>query len=291
MRLMNSMKSIKMTFTDKWTDELKAKFDELEFRPRLEIFHCNRDKASNIYLKNKLNYAKKLGIKVFVKKPKTATELYDLMLNNDNQHWPDQVMLQQPAPKDMVSMFKHQLNNDADNELDVEAVNQKHQLKLMQSAMKGNGNVDDLLLPCTVAGNFKLIDEYLPGFSYDGKVALVIGRSEITGTPMAEVLESLNCTVIKANSRTKNLDELCNIADIIVSCVGKPDLVQTCKHGAVLIDDGVSLVKGHQHGDISKSCWNNALAYTPWVGATGKATVHCLFENLYKNEKKIEDWC
>lgn len=285
------MKPIKMTFTDKWTDELKAKFDELEFRPRLEIFRCNRDKATSIYLKNKINYAKKLGIKVFVKKPKTATELYGLMLNNDNQHWPDQVMLQQPAPKDMVSMFKHQLNNDADNELDVEAVNQKHQLKLMQSAMKGNGNIDNMLLPCTVAGNLKLIDEYLPGFSYDGKVALVIGRSEITGTPMAEVLESLNCTVIKANSRTKNLDELCNIADIIVSCVGKPNLVKTCKHGAVLIDNGVSLVKGHQHGDISKNCWSNALAYTPWVGATGKATVHCLFENLYKNEKKIEDWC
>lgn len=280
-----------MTFTDKWTDELKAKFNKLEFRPRLEIFHCNHDKATSIYLKNKLNYAKKLGIKVFVKKPKTATELYDLMLNNDNQHWPDQVMLQQPAPKDMVSMFKHQLNNDADNELDVEAVNQKHQLKLMQSAMKSNGNIDNMLLPCTVAGNLKLIDEYLPGFSYDGKVALVIGRSEITGTPMAEVLESLNCTVIRANSRTKNLDELCNIADIIVSCVGKPDLVKTCKYGAVLIDDGVSLVKGHQHGDISKGCWEDALAYTPWVGATGKATVHCLFENLYKNEKKIEDWC
>lgn len=275
-----------MTFTDKWTSELKEKIDELEFRPKLEIFHCNHDKATSIYLKNKVNYAKKLDVEVSVKQPKTATELYDLMLINNNQSWPNQVMLQQPASKDMIDMFKHQLNSDFENELDVEAVNQKHQLQLKQSAMRGTGNYDNLLLPCTVAGNLKLIDEYLPGFSYDGKVALVIGRSEIVGTPMAEVLESLNCTVIKANSRTKNLDELCNIADIIVSCVGKPNLVKTCKHGAVLIDDGVSLVKGHQHGDISKSCWDNALAYTPWVGATGKATVHCLFENLYKNESK-----
>lgn len=280
------MKPIKMTFTDKWTSELKEKIDELEFRPKLEIFHCNHDKATSIYLKNKVNYAKKIDVEVSVKQPKTATELYDLMLINNNQSWPNQVMLQQPASKDMIDMFKHQLNSDFENELDVEAVNQKHQLQLKQSAMRGTGNHDNLLLPCTVAGNLKLIDEYLPGFSYDGKVALVIGRSEIVGTPMAEVLESLNCTVIKANSRTKNLDELCNIADIIVSCVGKPNLVKTCKHGAVLIDDGVSLVKGHQHGDISKSCWDNALAYTPWVGATGKATVHCLFENLYKNESK-----
>ena len=104
-------------------------------------------------------------------------------------------------------------------------------------------------------------------------------------------LKRKNATIKDYLQAIKNLDELCNIADIIVSCVGKPDLVKTCKHGAVLIDDGVSLVKGHQHGDISKCCWDNALAYTPWVGATGKATVHCLFENLYKNEKKIEDWC
>lgn len=283
------MKPIKMVFTDKWTSELKEKIDELEFRPKLEIFHCNHDKATSIYLKNKVNYAKKLDVEVSVKQPKTATELYDLMLINNSQHCPAQVMLQQPAPKNMISMFKHLLNDYADNELDIEAVNQKHQLKLKQRAIKGIGNVDNLLLPCTVAGNLKLIEEYLPGFSYDGKVALVIGRSEITGTPMAEVLECLNCTVIKANSRTKNLDELCKLADIIVSCVGKPNLVTTCKPGAVLIDNGVSLVKGHQCGDISKDCWHKSLAYTPWIGATGKATVHCLFENMYKNEKNIEN--
>lgn len=282
------MKPIKMTFTEKWTDELKKKFAELECHPQLKIFRCNCDKATDIYLKNKVNYARKLGVEISIKQPETATELYDLMLINNGQHWPAQVMLQQPAPKDMVNMFKHLLNDYADNELDVEAINQKHQLKLKQSAINGIGNVDNLLLPCTVAGNLKLIEEYLPGFSYDGKVALVIGRSEITGTPMAEVLECLNCTVIKANSRTKNLDELCRLADIIVSCVGKPNLVTECKPGAVLIDNGVSLVNGHQCGDISKDCWRRSLAYTPWTGATGKATVHCLFENMYKNEKSIE---
>lgn len=279
-----------MMFTDKWTGELKQKINELVFIPKLMIFHCNQDKATSIYLKNKVNYAKKLGVEVSIKQPETDTELYDLMLINNGQHWPAQVMLQQPAPKNIVSMFKHLLNNYVDNKLDVEAVNQRHQLKSKQNAINGIGNVDNLLLPCTVAGDLKLIEEYLPGFSYDGKVALVIGRSEITGTPMAEVLECLNCTVIRANSRTKNLDELCKLADIIVSCVGKPNLVTTCKKGAVLIDNGVSLVNGHQHGDISKECWGNSLAYTPWVGATGKATVHCLFENLYKNEKAIENF-
>lgn len=281
------MEPIKMTFKNEWTNKLKNKIDKLQEHPTLEIFTSKSNKATEIYLKNKLKYGKKLGINVEMVDVKGFFDIMDILceykdvdplFNNVSQF-----MLQQPVNQAMWDTFKRIMNETAFIFSDVEGINSTNQNILRTKAINGRGNLENSIIPCTVAGNLKLINEYLPGFLYEGKVVLVIGRSEIVGTPAADAFESLNCTVIKANSKTKNLNELCEMADIIVSCVGKPDLVTACKEGAVLIDNGVSIVDGHQHGDISKKCWEKSLAYTPWINATGKTTVHCLFENYYKN--------
>lgn len=286
------MKPIRMVFKNEWTDELKNKIDGLKEHPMLKILTSNPNKATEIYLKNKLKYGEELGIKVETINANNVSDIIDVLseFKTADPMCDDipQFMLQQPV--DPISWLTFTTIMDKNEFIfsDVEGINSLNQSILRKNAISGNGILESDIIPCTVAGNLKLINEYLPGFSYESKVVLVIGRSEIVGTPAADTFESLNCTVIKANSKTKNLDELCKIADIIVSCVGKPDLVTACKDGAVLIDNGVSIVEGHQHGDISKNCWEKSLAYTPWINATGSTTVHCLFENYYKNCKKRE---
>lgn len=284
---------IKMVFKDEWTIGLKQKIEGcMNIRPTLKILTSEPKGATEIYLKNKLKYGEKLGIEVEIVDAIDFVKIADVLDEYENMdpvfdNVP-QLMLQQPTDLLIWKLFKMCMDRKSFMYSDVEGINSVNQKKLSNRAMIGGGIPEDYIIPCTVAGNLKLINEYLPGFSYEGKVALVIGRSEIVGTPAADALESLNCTVIKANSKTKNLDELCEMADIIVSCVGKPDLVTTCKEGAVLIDNGVSIVNGHQHGDISKKCWKKSLAYTPWIDATGKTTVYCLFENYYKNCEEKE---
>lgn len=285
------MEPIKMLFKDKWTDELKEKIELMklfsEQRPILKILTSQPKGATKIYLRNKLKYGKKIGVNVEVI---NVNDFFEIVDNFDKFKNADpildnvpQFMLQQPTDALSWIAFKMCMDEETFTYSDIEGINSANHKELVERAIMGNGLLENSIIPCTVAGNLKLINEYLPGFSYEGKVVLVIGRSEIVGTPAADAFESLNCTVIKSNSKTKNLNELCEMADIIVSCVGKPDLITTCKEGAVLIDNGVSIVDGHQHGDISKKCWEKSLAYTPWINATGKATVHCLFENYYKN--------
>lgn len=275
--------TIKMKFVPQWTQDLKNKIDRLDQKPRLTIIHSNDDRPTKLYLKNKLNYGKQLGIEVDLVTPSKEYPLRKIM--TDCSCNLSQMMLQQPARQDLTHVFVDALDKHA-SLLDVEGVTMHNQMALHRAAMNGKLS-DDLIMPCTVAGDLKLLRHYLPDYDYTGKVVLMIGRSAITGTPAAEMFEALNCTVIKANSHTQNLKQLCELADIIVSCVGKPDLVTTCKPGAILIDNGISYVSGHCHGDIATQCYTNALAYTPYIGATGKATVHCLFENLVKNQRKM----
>lgn len=272
-----------MQFVPRWIYDLKKEIDQLNQKPRLTIIHSNDDRPTKLYLKNKLNYGKQLGIEVNLVTPSEEYPLRKIM--DDCLHDSSQMMLQQPARQDLTHAFVDALDKHAPL-LDVEGVTVYNQIRLHQAAMNGELS-DNLIMPCTVAGDLKLLKHYVPDFDYTGKVVLVIGRSSITGTPAAEMFEALNCTVIKANSYTQNLNQLCKLADIIVSCVGKPDLVTTCKPGAILIDNGISYVNGHCHGDIATQCYTNALAYTPYVGSTGKATVHCLFENLVKNQRKM----
>lgn len=282
------MKPIKMTYKNEWKNQLNnAIMDEVnhhsDFNINLAIYINDNDIASKVYINSKLKYAKQL-IHTNVKVHNTINQTYEMLIQKicDDMNNNYSIMAQQPyINEDTKHAIKGMLNANKNYIYDVEALSYKYQLNRLNNIRKKVDLTKLNIYPCTVAGNIKLIKEYLPKYKLQGKIALVIGRSEIVGIPMAEILEGLNCTVIHANSYTKDLNQLCKIADIIVSCVGKPNLVQDCKKGAILIDNGCSIVKGHQHGDISQDCWEKSLAYTPWINATGKATVHCLFENAY----------
>ncbi|GMG39133.1 unnamed protein product [Ambrosiozyma monospora] len=148
-------------------------------------------------------------------------------------------------------------------------------------------------LPCTPNGCMRLLEE--SGVELEGKHAVVIGRSDIVGTPVAAMLRNANCTVTICHSRTKNIPELVKQADIVVAALGKPNFVQGewLKEDAVVIDVGINYVpdatkkSGHRlTGDVDyASCKEKASFITPVPGGVGPMTVAMLVDNVYRAAK------
>ena len=118
-----------------------------------------------------------------------------------------------------------------------------------------------------------------------GKSAVVIGRSNIVGRPMRQLLDLADCTVTGAHSKTRNLPDVVRQADIVVAAVGKPEMVKGSwiKPGAVVIDVGINRVNGKLVGDVAfQECIGVAAAITPVPGGVGPMTIACLLENTLK---------
>jgi methylenetetrahydrofolate dehydrogenase (NADP+)/methenyltetrahydrofolate cyclohydrolase len=150
-----------------------------------------------------------------------------------------------------------------------------------QTIYTGTTNLK-LLLPCTPKGIINLLNYY--GISLDGKHVVVIGRSLIVGKPLSMMLSNLNATVTLAHSKTKNLKQLTQLADIIISAVGKSEFIGSdflAHHSSqILIDVGINSFDGKLTGDISKEAQDKSLAFTPVPGGVGPMTVISLIENL-----------
>lgn len=285
------LNSKKLIFNDEWINDLQDGFSELDNPVTLTIFQdiSKSNAGTEIYVRNKVKFAEKLpNVKVNVVKfdgeePEEITALVVALTKAVGNN--EKIMMQKPCSEQAEIIFKQFV--DRMPNIDVEGVSKKNVERL--NKVKNLDITDDsIVIPCTALGNIILLSKIAKdkGFSdsemFDGKKVLIIGRSEIVGKPLTTIFQKTNCTLMLANSYTENLDELCDISDYIISCVGKPDLVQKCKEGAVLVDNGVSLVDGKQHGDISKDLWYKSSYYTPYTGATGKATVFSLFVNLLK---------
>lgn len=139
------------------------------------------------------------------------------------------------------------------------------------------------LVPCTPLGSIMLLKDRLGDLS--GLHAVVVGRSNIVGKPLSQLLLAENCTVTVAHSRSRNLPDICRSADILVAAVGRPEMIRGdwIKPGAVVIDvginrlsdaDGVRLV-----GDVATSEAGHATAITPVPGGVGPMTIACLLSN------------
>ena len=139
----------------------------------------------------------------------------------------------------------------------------------------------DALVPCTPQGCMRILKE--AGCDPAGKRAVVIGRSNIVGKPMAHLLLAANATVTIAHSRTQNLPELCREADILVAAVGRADFVRGdwVKEGAVVLDVGINRkADGKLTGDVAYAeAAERASAITPVPGGVGPMTIACLLEN------------
>jgi methylenetetrahydrofolate dehydrogenase (NADP+)/methenyltetrahydrofolate cyclohydrolase len=238
------------------------------------------DPASEVYVRNKDKAANEVGITAqTVKLPATTTQAELLAeidrLNKDkNVHG---ILVQLPLPN---GLDDKEVINAIAPEKDVDGF---HVINVGRAAT----GQKSALVPCTPYGCVLLLKDVLGDLS--GLNAVVIGRSNIVGKPMANLLLNENCTVTIAHSRSKNLPEICAQADILVAAVGRAKMVKAdwVKQGAVVIDVGINrgedgkLVGDVDFADVAPKC----KAITPVPGGVGPMTIACLLGNTLKAAK------
>ena len=245
--------------------------------PGLAVVLVGDDPASQIYVASKTRQAQEAGLRHFDHRlPATATtaELLALVrqLNQDsNVHG---ILVQLPLPSDVDSATVLAAIDPAKDVDGFHAIN-VGRLSLGEAAT----------VPCTPLGCLILLREAMPELA--GKRALVIGRSNIVGKPMAQLLLQNDCTVTIAHSRTRDLPALCLEAEILVAAIGKPRAIkgEWIRPGAVVIDVGINRVqdadgKTRVVGDVDfAGAIERAAAITPVPGGVGPMTIACLLMN------------
>ncbi len=247
--------------------------------PCLAVIIVGNDPASEIYVKNKEKACKKCGIKSLkyeLPENTTEKELIDLIngLNNDSDV--NGILVQLPLPKHIND--KNIIKSISPGK-DVDCF---HMLNV-GSMFIGDFDFDKSMLPCTPKGCVKLIKSVL-GDKLNGKKVCIVGRSNIVGKPVAQLLLNENCTVKIVHSKTENLKDECLWADILVVAIGKPKFItkDMVKNGAVVIDVGINRIEQGLCGDVDfENVVENASRITPVPGGVGPMTIACLMENVY----------
>lgn len=240
--------------------------------PCLAVILVGEDPASQVYVKNKELACQKVGIasKAYHMPEHTAQEELESLIINLNQDTAVHgILLQLPLPKHLneeSALLKIDANKDVDG---FHIINTG---KLMRGL--------DCIMPCTPKG----IMEILQTINYDltGKHAVVVGRSNLVGKPLAIMLLQKNATVTICHSKTENLKAICKTADILIAAVGKPKFISSdmIKEGSVLIDVGINRVDGKLYGDIDfDTCIDKASKITPVPGGVGRMTIAVLMQN------------
>ncbi len=260
-------------------DQIATQTAAMATPPGLAVILVGDNPASHVYVANKVKACAKAGIRSIEHRlPASASEaeIADLitMLNTDPSV--DGILLQLPLPDGLESDKLIQMISP---EKDVDGLTIPNIGKLVAGI--------DALVPCTPQGSMLLVREVCPDLT--GKHAVVIGRSLLFGKPMAQLLLAANATVTTAHSKTSNLAEICQQADILVAAVGRPKMVKGdwIKQGAIVIDVGINrLETGKLCGDVDfDEAVKVAGAITPVPGGVGPMTIACLMANTLKAAK------
>lgn len=252
---------------------LAARIAGLPFKPGLRVVRVGEDPASGVYVRNKDRAAAEAGFdSATVHLPESTTEA-DLLaeiarLNADPAV--DGILVQLPLP---AHIRAEAAIAAVDPRKDVDGF---HPLNAGRLAAGEPG-----LVPCTPRGVMHLLAE--AGVTLRGARALVLGRSQIVGRPMAQLLLGADCTVTIAHSRTRDLPAECRRAEILVAAAGRAEMVRGdwIAPGAVVIDVGINrLPDGKLVGDVAYAeALGHAGAITPVPGGVGPMTIACLLEN------------
>ena len=279
-------------------DDLKKEISQLKEKhnkvPGLAVVQVGNVAASSVYVKAKTKSALEVGISIIdhhLEDKTTQEELISLIHKLNNQENVNGILVQLPLPN---HMNEQTILDSIDPSKDADGFHPLNVGKLSISSK----NDENLLIPCTPYGCLIM----LKGLNIDlkGKHAIVIGRSNIVGKPMAQLLLKESCTVTIAHSKTVNLPELCNEADILVAAVGRPEIVRGnwIKNGAIIIDVGINRIQKEINGEIKNKlvgdvnfseCEQKASAITPVPGGVGPMTIACLLRNTtiaFKNSIK-----
>ena len=255
-------------------------------KPYLVVILIGNNTASKIYVKNKEKSASEVGIKSKVIKLEVNISEKDLIkkieyLNLDiNVHG---ILVQLPLPKHI------------DERKIISKINPIKDVDGFHPVNVGNlSSGNDAMIPCTPLGCYLLLKNTIQNLS--GKNVVIIGRSNINGKPMAQLLLKENCTVTVTHSKTKNIEKICKHADIIVVAVGKPKMINKnwVNKNSVVIDVGINRIEENGSkkivGDADfENIKNEVFAITPVPGGVGPMTIACLLKNTlkaYKNQVK-----
>ena len=253
--------------------ELKEKIANSVKKPGLAVVIVGEDPASRIYVRNKIKACEDLGICSYCYElPFDATQedlekVLDSLASNEQV---DGILLQLPLPKhlDTEAAVSH-----IPYEKDVDGFSPQNLGLLMQNKQ--------IIAACTPSGVMKMLQK--EGVDPTGKHAVIIGRSEQVGKPMAMLLLNANATVTVCHSKTKNLPDICKNADVLVVAVGKPRFVtaEMVKEGAIVVDVGINRDEnGKICGDVDfESVSQKAEWITPVPGGVGPMTITMLLKN------------
>ena len=270
--------------------DLKKKYNAV---PGLAVVQVGNVAASSVYVKAKTKSAKEVGIEVIdhhLEESISEEELLNLIEKLNTQKNVNGILVQLPLPKHMnEQLILDSINPDKD-------ADGFHPLNVGKLSIASH-NDENLLIPCTPYGCLLM----LKGLNIElaGKNAVVVGRSNIVGKPMAQLLIKESCTVTVAHSKTKDLPDVCQNADIVVAAVGRAKMIkgEWIKKGAIVIDVGINRIeveidgerKNKLVGDVDfKEAEKNALAITPVPGGVGPMTIACLLRNTtiaFKNSR------
>lgn len=260
-----------------------ALLEKANVQTGLAVVIVGEDPASKVYVANKGRTAKACGfhsVQHTLPEDTSEQELVDLVESLNNDPTIHGILVQLPLPKHIDD---GRIIQTISPEKDVDGFHFINVGKL------GTGETDTAFVPCTPAGSMLLIERVL-GKDLSGKTAVVVGRSNIVGKPMFNLLLAANATVTVAHSRTQNLEALCKTADILIAAVGRPQMIKGdwVKPGAVLIDVGINRIDAPEKGEGKtrlvgdadfESCQSVTGAITPVPGGVGPMTIAMLMAN------------
>lgn len=262
---------------NKLLENLKLKVQNYEKKAGLAVILANDNPASKVYVSTKEKRARELGFNSYVykfDKKVTQDEIINLIKKLNNDPKIDGILVQLP-------LFEHL--NEAEL---IETIAPNKDVDGFHPINVGKLNIGlkPYAVPCTPKGIIKLLKEY--DINIEGKHAVVIGRSNIVGKPVAALLLKENATVTMAHSKTANLAQITKSADIIISATGKANLVtdDMVKKGAVVVDVGIIKQEDNSLvGDVDFNSTKDIAGFiTPVPGGVGPMTIACLMENTFE---------
>lgn len=274
------------TFAENLRTAMTVEVAALPFKPGLAVVLVGNDPASRVYVANKAKQTVQVGMRSFEHRLPGDTTQEDLLslvrqLNADPAvHG---ILVQLPLPKHL----------NADNIIAaISPAKDVDGLTVTNAGLLAAGLAG--LVPCTPLGCLLLLQDLLGDMT--GLNAVIVGRSNLVGKPIAQLLLQQNCTVTIAHSRTKNLPELCRTAEILVAAVGRPEMIKSdwIRPGATVIDVGINRVpapegKSRLVGDVEfDTAREVAGRITPVPGGVGPMTIACLLRNTLTAAMRIE---
>lgn len=243
--------------------------------PGLAVVLIGEDPASGVYVSAKHRQTQAVGMQSFVHKlpaETSQTELMALLAQLNSDPSVNGILVQLPLP---AHLDTNAVINAIDPDKDVDGFH------ILNAGRLATGQ--DALVPCTPLGCLMMLKDRLGDLA--GLNAVVVGKSNIVGKPMAQLLMAENCTVSVAHSKTRDVAALCRTADILVVAVGRAELVRGdwIKPGATVIDVGINRIErdGRSRivGDVAFAEAGHASAITPVPGGVGPMTIACLLAN------------